>query len=209
MRNTVGPFSHAGYVQALHIPHRLVAECVPHAPPTGLLFWRLAKHLELTPPASTLPPPAPGALRSPRLSTASATAKPAAAAHHPPPPDSEFSYKTDPEPSTANVNPPPSEDGASGAPPGPGYIPSAFTNIPKPLPSQLPPGPRQCSLPGCEVREERYTGVRLLLCSACKAAAYCTPDHQRAHHRAHRKLCAAVALAAEASGPVGGGAREL
>lgn len=55
-----------------------------------------------------------------------------------------------------------------------------------------PPPPRVCHLPGCKMKEcvPVSAGILLLTCSGCKRACYCTPGHQAAHYRMHRKECA-------------------
>jgi hypothetical protein len=60
----------------------------------------------------------------------------------------------------------------------------------------LGPQPRQCSLPGCPVTEEKSAGVLLLACP-CHAAHYCTGDHQRLAWREHRRVCPKAAAAKE------------
>lgn len=47
---------------------------------------------------------------------------------------------------------------------------------------------RSCALPGCGLREEESTGVRLFAC-ACRGVGYCTPAHQRQHWEEHRATC--------------------
>ena len=59
-------------------------------------------------------------------------------------------------------------------------------------------GIRTCALPGCGAMETQAT--RFKSCGACRAVAYCSPEHQAAHWETHRKdpACRAARQAAKA-----------
>jgi hypothetical protein len=67
---------------------------------------------------------------------------------------------------------------------------------------QQQPGHEGCACPGCSV--VRSSGVRLLRCKGCRAAAYCGVVCQRKDWRAHKPACRA-AQEAEARERAGGG----
>ncbi len=63
------------------------------------------------------------------------------------------------------------------------------TSIPAEPPVVAAAGPRVCGVAGCGLSEERYTGVQLLVCGACKGVWYCSGEHQRADWGAHKAQC--------------------